>query len=208
MVAVRRGPEALDLARRLDRPADIVEALQSLATVELFGGDRERAATLIEEAVAVEAATGAVSNPFVSYIRGAVEHRRGHLMPAAAFYEDALTRFRSRRGSTVARGYPRLSGRCRVRSRRSRHGAASLWRSPPLVAELKDGWGIADALVGVVDVATATGQPERAATLLGAAEALYERAGIDCRPMTRRTTAGRWTQHGRSSAMKCSTHYE
>jgi len=51
--------------------------------------------------------------------------------------------------------------------------------------ELKDGWGIADALVGFVDVAASTGEPERAAQLLGAAEALYERAGISVPPFDR-----------------------
>ena len=54
--------------------------------------------------------------------------------------------------------------------------ALAAWRA------LGDIWGIADALTGFADVAVRVGQPERAAQLLGAADAVYAQVGIAVPP--------------------------
>jgi DNA-binding CsgD family transcriptional regulator len=76
-----------------------------------------------------------------------------------------------------------LPGRSRLRPRRLRRGGADHYAGGlGLWLAIKDRWGTADGLVGFGDVAAACGQPALAARLLGAAEALYDAAGVALPP--------------------------
>jgi tetratricopeptide (TPR) repeat protein len=114
-----------------------------------------------------------------------IEHRRGRLNQAASAFEEALAVYRTTGDRQWTANTLDYLGdvecdRGNLPAGLSRYAEAlALWQ------ELKDGWGIADALVGFVDVAAMTGQAERAARLLGAAEALYQAAGVALPPYDR-----------------------
>jgi tetratricopeptide (TPR) repeat protein len=116
---------------------------------------------------------------------GVVEHRRGRFNHAATALEEALAVSRTTGDrQLIADTLDYLgdveSDRGNLPAGLFRYGEAlSLWR------ELKDGWGIADALVGFADVAAIREQWESAARFLGAAEALYETAGVAVPPHDR-----------------------
>jgi predicted ATPase/DNA-binding XRE family transcriptional regulator len=183
--ARRRGVEALALARALGSAPEVIESLQTLAMQEVFAAELDRAVELVEEALTLQSATGAPPNPFVPYALGAVEHRRGHLDQAMSAYEEAFALFRVAgdrqwiADSLDCLGDIHCDREQPVAALDRYSEALQLWW------ELKDGWGVADSLVGFVDVAATAGQPERAARLLGAADALYERAGIGVPPFDR-----------------------
>jgi predicted ATPase/DNA-binding XRE family transcriptional regulator len=183
--ARRCGIEALALARALGSAPGVIESLQNLAMLEVFAAELDRAVELVEEALTLQSATGAPPNPFVPYALGAVEYRRGHLDRAMSAYEKALALFRVAgdrqwiADSLDCLGDIHCDREQPVAALDRYSEALQLWW------ELKDGWGVADALVGIVDMAATAGQPERAARLLGAADALYERAGIGVPPFDR-----------------------
>ena len=152
----------------------------------MINGDVDRAAELIAEAVALQLQhAGAEPNPHVLETLGVVEYRRHHYDQAAAAFEEALAVYRTAGDRQwIAETLDYLGdvecGRGNVSAGLLRYAEAlELWRA------LKDGWGTADALIGFVDVAAMTGQSERAARLLGVAEALYQAAGVALPPHDR-----------------------
>ena len=184
--AFRRGEEALVLAREQDATTDVIEALNAIANVQSAYGDVDRAAELMEEAVALQRQhAGAEPNPHVLETLGVVEYRRHHYDQAAAAFEEALAVYRTAGDRQwIAETLDYLGdvecGRGNVSTGLLRYAEAlELWRA------LKDGWGTADALIGFVDVAALSGQSERAARLLGVAEALYQAAGVALPPHDR-----------------------
>ena len=68
-------------------------------------------------------------------------------------------------------------------------GAATYREAVALFAEHGDRGKVASCLEGLAHLAALDGEPERAARLFGAAEALYETAGLA--PSSRSTTANR-----------------
>jgi predicted ATPase/class 3 adenylate cyclase len=184
--AIRRGEEALALARDHGSRADVIEALHVLGMWTVVNGDVNRAVALIEEAVDLQGqAAGAAPNLRLLMTLGVVEHRRGRFNHAATALEEALAVSRTTGDrQLIADTLDYLgdveSDRGNLPAGLFRYGEAlSLWR------ELKDGWGIADALVGFADVAAIREQWESAARFLGAAEALYETAGVAVPPHDR-----------------------
>jgi predicted ATPase/class 3 adenylate cyclase len=184
--AIRRGQEALALARDHGSRADVIKALHVLAMWTVVNGDVNRAAALIEEAVDLQGqATGAAPDPMLLITLGVVEHRRGRLDHAAIALEEALAVSQTTGDRQLVADTLDYLGdvecdRGNLPAGLLRYGEAlSLWR------ELKDGWGTADALVGFADVAAMREQWESAARFLGAADALYETAGVAVPPHDR-----------------------
>jgi tetratricopeptide (TPR) repeat protein len=179
---------ALPLARALGRIEDVIDVLQDLAMGAVSSGEIDGAATLIEEALALQHGTPTLApNPLLARTLGKVAYHRGQFDRAAAAYEDALVGHRAAGDRQWIADVLDYLGDVEV-DRGNLTAALQRYREAlALWQELKDGWGTADALVGFVDVAAANTQPQRAARLLGAAEVLYERAGIGLPPHDRPT---------------------
>ena len=151
-----------------------------------FHGELDEAEASIEEAATRQVAEGQAPHGWVLGLRALVAHRRGHLDQAAAQFAAALPHLRPTGdrpdlGDALAIYLGDVEcDRGDVAAGLERYRQAlDLW------VELNDGWGIANALVGMADVAAASGQFHETARLLGAAEALYDAAGIVLPPHDR-----------------------
>jgi predicted ATPase/DNA-binding XRE family transcriptional regulator len=190
--AIHRGEEALALAREHGSDADVIEVLQLLAMWKVVNGDLNHAAALIEEGVTLQGQlAGPTPNlellvtPSTPAILGMIEHRRGRLDQAASAFEEALAAYRTTGDRQWTANTLDYLGDVECDRGNLPAGLSRYVEALALWQELKDGWGIADALVGFVDVAAMSGQAERAARLLGAAEALYQAAGVALPPYDR-----------------------
>jgi tetratricopeptide (TPR) repeat protein len=108
---------------------------------------------------------------------GAVTTDQGDLDRAASLFEEALTLWRER-GDSWAVGIALLNvGKAaRARSEFPR-GAATYREALAFFVDHGDRVKVASCLEGLAYLAALDGEPERAARLLGAAEALYQSAG-------------------------------
>ena len=173
---------SLSLAREIGDPAAVVEALVGTAKLALLGGETARAEALVGEVVAAQTTAGSEAEGPLWTTLGRVAQQRGQRSRAAALFQRALDRQRTTGNREwVADALADLGdAECDL----GRFGSALGLYSEALSTwlDLKDGWGIADALIGFADVAAGRGQPEQAARLLGAAEARYDAVGISLPP--------------------------
>ncbi|MGH2561734.1 MAG: ATP-binding protein [Thermomicrobiales bacterium] len=185
--AARRLQEGLALSRDLDEPFRTAQALTALGVLAIEQGDDSRATTYFTEALA---ASEAVTDRWLAGIvagrayanLGVVARMRGDLTRAAAHHEEALRR---ERASGYLRGVTASLGDLGDVARdQGDYGRALAWYQEAL-GVLQDGnlqtRSVNEVLEGVATVAAATGQPERAARLLGAVAGLRERIGLGLR---------------------------
>lgn len=178
--------EGLEVAQRTGERRLVANALSNLGAIVLAGGDVTRAGPLLDEAVRVARETGdqrilalAVNN------LGDYSLTRGEFERSRPLFEESLALLRSR-GDTanVARALFNLGaselelGRHDVADDRFREGLA-------LARDAGDREDIAWILEGLGALAAARGHGERAALLLGAADAQLAAMGADHKPYER-----------------------
>ena len=178
--------EGLAVARETGEQRLVANALSNLGAIVLAGGDAERAGPLLDAAVAAARDAGdqrilalAVNN------LGDYALTRGDFETARPLFEESLAHLRAR-GDTanVARALFNLGaselelGRHDVAGERFREGLA-------LARDAGDREDLAWILEGLAALAAARGQGERAALLLGAADAQLAAMGADHKPYER-----------------------
>jgi tetratricopeptide (TPR) repeat protein len=176
--AVRHFEEALAIAREAG-PAWIVSAsLVNLGSLAAIHGDDARAAALHAEAAALARRTG--QRRALAHARnelGGVARARGDLERARQLHQEALAVVREILGWSVPHTLGQL-GWAEARLGDLDAAATHLREAAALILTAPQPATAAVVLVGLAFVATGRGRGERAAVLLGAAEATRERAGI------------------------------
>ena len=191
--------EAVGLLRDAGDPTSLAFALTGLGTVVGLGGDGPAAHALFDEAQAAlggEEGCSCGGYPvhflyaFASYWRGAVAHALGDAKLARESYRQAIAVAR-RMDDHPTIAHP-LAGLGRVMAQEGdlAGARACLAESLPLHAARDDRWGIVQVFEGAVVVAVESGELERAATLLGASDAIREASGIHLPPHEQEGRAG------------------
>jgi tetratricopeptide (TPR) repeat protein len=186
--AAELSEQSLALWEELGDVSGTARSLLSLGTVAAEQGDQERAISLSERAAELYRESGdrrghalAVSN------LGGIALERGEYAKAASLSEQAYGLFETLEDSEgmafalVNQGYAALSEHEHERA------LVLLRQALRRVAELEFRDVIGYCFEGLAAVLAFTGQPDPAARLLGAAEALRESLGVDLAPAERET---------------------
>jgi predicted ATPase len=185
--ATRLAEESLQLARAQGDPGRIASALSNLGAVALAGGDGKRARPLLEEAVALSreldekpVAARAINN------LGDLALTVGEYARAETLFQESLELLRELGDtSNVARSLFNL-GAAVLQLGRHREALSHFRESIALSREMEDKEDLAWCLEGFAALAAAEENPERAARLLGAADALLDAMGGEFKPFERR----------------------
>ncbi len=167
--------ESLALRRELKDKRGISSALHNLGVVAAAQEDFEGARTLYEEALAYHRELGNRAWEAASLNGlGGVALYRGDLDAARSFQEQSLALQRElgdKRGIAFS-----LRELGRVAARQLDHAAAEQYHKESLamLRDMGDRQGMAESLEGLAGVAAASGRPERALELAGAAAGLRE----------------------------------
>jgi predicted ATPase/DNA-binding SARP family transcriptional activator len=184
--AKANAEESLALCRVLEDQAGIARSTAYLGLVATAEGDYERAGSLFERASALAREIGdrwtlalAVSN------QGDLALNQGDYARAGALCEESLGLQRElgdKRGIAIS-----LSNLAYAALYQGRHpeALAPLQEGLVLAQELGDRDGIAYRLEGLAVVAASADKAERAARLLGGADAVFEAIGADLDPAER-----------------------
>jgi non-specific serine/threonine protein kinase len=170
--------ESLAIARRLDDPRATAYAQCGLGAAAVLRGDGATARPSLEEAAAlarqIDDGTLAV---FISYWLGRAELAQGEFVRAQQTLGGSLALARQL-GYRPAIGHT-LHLLAQAVQALGDHGAARVRyvESLGVLDEIGDRWGICQTLDALGQLAAVEGQAERAALLLGAAEALCEATG-------------------------------
>jgi predicted ATPase len=161
-------------------------SLGQLGEVARNRGDYPRAAALLGESLSLARRLGERWTMYhVLYRLGEMARNRGDYPQATALYEESLVirrEFGDKRG--IAAALHSLGFLAREQGR-PLHAAAIFEQSLTLHSEVGNKIGIAMCLEGLAGSALAARQPERAARLLGAVEALCEVIGAPLLPAER-----------------------
>ncbi len=184
--AQSQSEESVALLRELGDKWGLAVALDNLGNIALHRGDDTAAHSWLEESVAILREVGDKSS-FIGLALihlGDVARRQGDYPRAAALYEESLALYREG-GSKWGVALPLHNlGTIAKEQGDYRRAAALFEESLPLYREANNTPGVASCLVGLAGVA-AEGQPERAARLLGAAQALLDRTSSVVEPADR-----------------------
>lgn len=178
--------QRLMLARELGDPTVVASALSGLANVESDAGEYdharahyEEAATLAQESGDLGALAGATTN------LGYLALRQRDWARAAGLALNALPLFQQL-GHLAGIAVSLLNfGFAAIHQVRWQEAVESLGEGLGIYAELGDRDGVSYCLEGLAAVAAARRDPERAATLLGAAAALRTEIGASLQPHER-----------------------
>jgi predicted ATPase/transcriptional regulator with XRE-family HTH domain/Flp pilus assembly protein TadD len=171
--------ESLELYRELGDRHGIASALTNLGVNSVLLGNPDKAHTLYEEALALRRELGdkqGVSNVILNM--GEAASYQGHYSAAAALYEQSLTMRRQMQDRHGLASSLRHLGITMYRLGRPRRAQGLLRQGLDLFVELGDRPSIAECLIGLAGVAGTSGQAEKAARLLGAADAILEALGF------------------------------
>jgi non-specific serine/threonine protein kinase len=181
--------EALALARDAGDPYGTAYSLTLLAFAAMARGELERAASLCDESLSISQRGGYRGDTFNTHftlmLLGFVKTFAGDLEPAKVLQQESLRLGRAV-GAKITPGYvlvnmgevARLEGRTRDARTHYAQGLA-------VFLENGERRGLAFSLEGFAQVAPAHAPPERAARLLGVAEALREALGTPMEPVLR-----------------------
>ena len=178
------GEESMRLFREVGEAWGTALALNFLGRATLEMGDLVAARVLLEESAALFRIIGdrqRLALPLNAL--GLVALRQGDYVSARAHYEEALAVSQETGDEQYIAEALAYLGTVVLRVGDYQQSLALYLQSLALnrVRGYKD--GIAEDLAGVAEVANLTGQPERAAWLLGAVEALREVSGIRLSPL-------------------------
>jgi non-specific serine/threonine protein kinase len=185
-VATTFAEQSLEVARGLDEPKHVANALSNLGAIVLAAGDHVRAAVLLEEAVSLAREVGderiaalAINN------LGDLALTVGDYERAEPLFQESLGLLRAR-GDTanVARSLFNL-GAVALRLGRLDDAGERFAESVEHAREAGDKEDLAWCLEGLAGLAAAHGRGEEAALLLGSAGALLEEMGADFKPFER-----------------------
>jgi tetratricopeptide (TPR) repeat protein len=177
--------QSLALFREQQIMWGVVWSLISLADVALDQGDAAQALGPIEEALALtESLRDNYGNMWARCLLGRLAHLKGDLERAAMLLEESLAWLRNWGSPSMFEVLNDL-GRVALDQGNTDRAAALFGESLKLSREPENEIGVALSLVGLAGVAGAWGQPERAAQLLGAAEAIRESIGRPLMPVER-----------------------
>jgi predicted ATPase/DNA-binding SARP family transcriptional activator len=171
--------ESLDLYRELGDPTGTARAVGELGSVAVFEGDYERAASLYEESAALFRSAGdKMRLASVLANLGAVANIQGNYERGRPLIEEALALHREVGAKDdVAIALHNL-GSVALHEGRYSDGAELLHESLELSRDLAYRECAAYTLVGMAELAFARDDRERAALLLGAADAAFEELGV------------------------------
>ena len=174
------GQESETLWRELGDPCGLAQALVLRGHVAEDQGRLDRSLAFHEEALGLlEPTNERFWTAIVHRHAGWLSLLRGDLVAAERHLQDALSRFRQEAnpyGSAIA-----LSTLGELAYQRGEFARAAALKQEWL-RQTWDVWGLRNCLESLPKIAVACGQSERAARLLGAAEAYRERLGITLVP--------------------------
>jgi tetratricopeptide (TPR) repeat protein len=177
--------ESLGLFRQQQITWGIVWTLISLGDVALDQGDPDQALGPIEEALALTHSLGdTYGNMWARCLLGRLAHLQGDLERAAMLLEESLAWLRNW-GSPSLFEIRNDRGRVVLDQGDTERAAALFRESLKLSWEPGNELGMIISLGGLAGVAGASGHPERAAELLGAAEAIRDSLGRTLTPVER-----------------------
>ncbi len=167
--------KSIALYRELGDKISLSLTLNGLANVMMFEGNYERAARLYEESLALFREMGHKRGISHSLrFLGEVARCQNNYEQARMLYEESLVVSREIGDrSSISGLYHNLA--YVSQHQHDYHQAVILFtKSLKIYQELKDTWGIALCLIGLGGQVQATGYPERAAHLFGAAQPLFD----------------------------------
>jgi predicted ATPase len=171
--------EGLALMQMLGDTRGIAWLLMALGSVAAYQGDYQRATQLNDQSLALYQALDDTWGMSISHFQlGELALLQGDLERAGVLLEQSLTLCRQSTGAIwgIVRRMTRL-GEVVLAQGDAARASALFAESLTLCRDSRDKVDIPMALVGLAGVARSQGQPERAARLLGAAEALSDTSG-------------------------------
>jgi predicted ATPase/uncharacterized protein HemY len=178
--------ESLKLFRALKNRSSIALMLDQLGNVAWHLGEHESARTLHEESLALYQELGSKSGiALVRFNLGEVARSRGEYTAARAHYEECLALDRELGDRRVMASALNRLGDTFFGQQAYEPARARYVESLSIQQGLGHRLGIAIALGSLAALEQAVGEPERAARLWGAAEALREAIGIPMPPNER-----------------------
>jgi predicted ATPase/transcriptional regulator with XRE-family HTH domain len=185
-LAAVRLEEGLLLARELNDPGRIASFLNVLGDVARARGDDARAVALVEEGLALKQELGdAEGAAWCLNNLGGLALDRDDLARAGDYFAQALALFRQIGNRAGIAGALNNLGSVAVRRGDERAAEPPLRESLTVYADLEDDAGVASVLEELATLAVMAGEAERAARLLGAAEAAREATGEALLPSLR-----------------------
>jgi tetratricopeptide (TPR) repeat protein len=171
--------ESLDLYRELGDEDGLARATAELGGVAIGELDLDRAAALYEEAVPLFRSQGKPSRVAASLGNlGTIAHMRREYATAVDYYREAIELAKTVGDiDGAAVNYHNLA-RSELALGRAEAGLEALRESLAIARRLGYREVIAYCVGGLAEVAMIEGEPERAATLLGASEALFSELGV------------------------------
>jgi predicted ATPase/DNA-binding CsgD family transcriptional regulator len=171
--------ECVTLGRAHERSIYLAYGLQQLAILAFHKGDHKRGDELLAESLeAFDESFYKAGAAFGIVIQGWQAHYRGDQERAEALFQASLPDMREI-GDAVGTGHA-LRGLAAVARQRGDLDAAAahLQEELRLASYEGDRMGLAQSLAHLAGIARAQARPERAARLLGAAEALHQATGF------------------------------
>jgi tetratricopeptide (TPR) repeat protein len=167
-----------DFARQEGNKANIAAGLGDLADMVMMQGDYTRAAALLEESLEIWRQLGDKGNiAWVLSRSGDLARIQNQYAQAKSLYIEALALEREA-SNLLHSAFLHLNLGYVLKHEGDYAQARTLFElSLTLYRNLEDKRGIASSLSGLASLAYATGQAERSARLLGAAEGLLQQAG-------------------------------
>jgi predicted ATPase/DNA-binding SARP family transcriptional activator len=171
--------ESLDLYRELGDEEGLARATAELGGVAIGELDLERAAALYEEAVPLFRSQGKTSRVAASLGNlGTIAHMRREYATAVEYYREAIDLAKTVGDIDGAAVNFHNLARSELGLGRAAAGLEALRESLAIARRLGYREVIAYCVGGLAEVAMIEAEPERAATLLGASEALFSELGV------------------------------
>ena len=171
--------ESLDLYRGLGDEEGVARAIAELGGVAIGELDLERAAALYEEAVPLFRNQGKPSRVAASLGNlGTIAHMRGEYATAVDYYREAIELAHTVGDIDGAAVNLHNLARSELALDRAEAGLEALLESLAIARRLGYREVIAYCVGGLAEVAMIEAEPERAATLLAASEALFSELGV------------------------------
>lgn len=181
--------ECLAIVRKLGDIGSIVRALNTLGEVLVMQEDIEGAARLLEESLSLSRELGEINSiGWALNHMGHVAQIQGEYERAIALHEESLSLFLLRGPYWV--GIPQAHqalGETTLAQGNAALAANHLAEALELFRDMGDRMGISWCIAGLAGVAAVNEEPERAAWLWGAAEALRQSIGSRTAPAARAT---------------------